>query len=354
MAKLYPTMLGIVILLCVVLVIAAKSDLPDTGAGLKLNTLVHKSPNRIPSILKSLPAPGYRDPRGLTWDGSYLWMAEDDTKSLYMIDTLDGTVMDTIPTPGLYNTQGLAWDGSYLWHAEYDGLVYKIDPRSKTYIDTITAPTDKPTGLTWDGINLWAASYIDDWIYKFSPVDGALMHSFAAPAGDPWGLAWSDTSLWNAQLNGYIYELDPVSGATKNIYPPMFDIRILGMTTDGQNLWIVDGDRDSLHKIDILAIATDIDYQPIRSFPVDFHLSQNFPNPFNPSTRIKFALPESGTVKLEVYNALGRHIETLLNRQMNAGTHEVEFNAKDLSSGIYYYRISTGEFQAVRKMILLK
>jgi hypothetical protein len=88
--------------------------------------------------------------------------------------------------------------------------------------------------------------------------------------------------------------------------------------------------------------------------PEDYALRQNYPNPFNPSTKIKFALPKPGIVKIEVYNTLGQNIKILLAQNMKAGHHEVEFNGSQLSSGIYFYRIEAGEFQDVKKMILIK
>jgi len=355
MAKLNPSLASIAILILWVVVTPAVNNSQDTGSGIKPNSIADDNPNRILNIVKGFPAPGDGDARGLAWDGAHLWMAEDDSKGLYMIDTLDGTVLDTIPTPGQANTQGVAWDGSYLWHAEYDGSVYKIDPVSEVIIDTITGPTTRPTGLTWDGTYLWVTSYIDDKIFKFSPADGALIQSFNAPAGDSWGLTWSDTSLWNVQLNGDIYELDQISAAIKKVFPSTFGSRMLGLTTDGNNLWIVDGDRDSLFKLDIVAVATtEIDYSTLDVIPDKYQLGQNFPNPFNPSTTIQFTIPEPGTVKINVYSITGRHIETLLDRHVNAGDHTIEFRAKNLSSGIYYYRIAAGGFQAVRKMIYLK
>ncbi|MBN1638145.1 MAG: T9SS type A sorting domain-containing protein, partial [Ignavibacteriales bacterium] len=76
--------------------------------------------------------------------------------------------------------------------------------------------------------------------------------------------------------------------------------------------------------------------------------------PFNPSTAIKFSLPEAGVVKLSVYNILGEQVALLKNEQMNAGLHKVEFNASHLSSGIYFYRLEAGKFVETKKMILLK
>jgi hypothetical protein len=87
---------------------------------------------------------------------------------------------------------------------------------------------------------------------------------------------------------------------------------------------------------------------------VEYRLAQNYPNPFNPATKISFSLPQSGNVKMTVFNIIGQEVATLLNENMNAGTHELEFHAGQLPSGIYYYQIETGEFQDVKRMILLK
>lgn len=88
--------------------------------------------------------------------------------------------------------------------------------------------------------------------------------------------------------------------------------------------------------------------------PDEFLLYQNYPNPFNPLTTIKFSLPKQESVIIAIYNTLGEKLETLLSNKMPAGSHEVEFNAQNISSGIYFYLIQAGEFQDVKKMILLK
>jgi type IX secretion system substrate protein len=86
----------------------------------------------------------------------------------------------------------------------------------------------------------------------------------------------------------------------------------------------------------------------------DYKLSQNYPNPFNPSTKIKYIIPKVEKVKIEVINLLGQKIKTILYKHMPAGSHEIEFFAKDLPSGVYLYRIEAGKFQEVKKMILLR
>ena len=88
--------------------------------------------------------------------------------------------------------------------------------------------------------------------------------------------------------------------------------------------------------------------------PNNFSLNQNYPNPFNPSTSIEFQLPTESFVTLKVYNILGVEIATLVNEQKPAGVHKINFDASGLTSGLYIYKISTGNFDQTRKMMLLK
>jgi len=88
--------------------------------------------------------------------------------------------------------------------------------------------------------------------------------------------------------------------------------------------------------------------------PTKFSLSQNYPNPFNPSTTINFALPISTEVSLKVFDILGREIATLVNEQMAQGIHTIQFDAKHLASGVYFYQLEAGKFRTVKKMMLLK
>ncbi len=108
-------------------------------------------------------------------------------------------------------------------------------------------------------------------------------------------------------------------------------------------------------------VPVGVEKDPVTQIPSKYELSQNYPNPFNPSTTIQFALPKAGVVSLKVYNILGEEVATLINREMNAGFQSVNFDASQLSSGLYLYRISAGtstssatEFVDVKKMLLLK
>ena len=83
-------------------------------------------------------------------------------------------------------------------------------------------------------------------------------------------------------------------------------------------------------------------------------MNQNYPNPFNPSTTIAFNLPEQGLVNLSVYNLLGEKVATIVNEMMESGSHNYEFNASGLASGIYLIKMTSGNFSDVIKINLLK
>jgi hypothetical protein len=126
----------------------------------------------------------------------------------------------------------------------------------------------------------------------------------------------------------------------------------------------VDGDGD----MDVLSASRDdnkitwyenllivgIDDNNFLDVPVQFRLYNNYPNPFNPTTTISFSIPELSLVTLKVYDVLGNEIITLVNEEKPTGSYEVEFDAKELVSGIYFYKLQTGDYTNTKKMILFK
>jgi predicted enzyme related to lactoylglutathione lyase len=103
-----------------------------------------------------------------------------------------------------------------------------------------------------------------------------------------------------------------------------------------------------------LEMPTDVDSPGENSLPGGYTLAQNYPNPFNPTTRISFSIPRAGEVRLDVFNIAGQRVATLVNTRLVAGNHEALFDAHDLASGIYLYRLTVGEYTSSRKMVLLK
>ncbi len=101
-------------------------------------------------------------------------------------------------------------------------------------------------------------------------------------------------------------------------------------------------------------IATDIDDNKTENINYKYELSNNYPNPFNPTTTIKFTLAQSGKTQLSVYNILGQEVMVLVNKELKAGTHSYSFNGSGLSSGLYFYILQSNDYVSVKKMILLK
>jgi len=102
----------------------------------------------------------------------------------------------------------------------------------------------------------------------------------------------------------------------------------------------------------VVNIPTDVNSE--KDTPFEFYLDQNFPNPLNPSTTIKYSIPKSSQVTLKIFNTLGEELETLVNEDKPVGTYEVNWNAANLPSGVYFYRLQAGDFVETKKMILIK
>jgi len=88
--------------------------------------------------------------------------------------------------------------------------------------------------------------------------------------------------------------------------------------------------------------------------PIKYNLSQNYPNPFNPVTKIDYSIPKNSLVTLKIYDLIGKEVETLVNKEMSPGNYSIDFNASKLSSGVYFYKLTSGNFTQTRKMILVK
>lgn len=105
----------------------------------------------------------------------------------------------------------------------------------------------------------------------------------------------------------------------------------------------------------IYDLVTDVKgTENIVNIPGKFELKQNYPNPFNPSTTIEFDLPKTSEVTLKIYNILGEEVEKLVSDRLSAGSYSYEWDASNLASGVYLYRLEAGEFQDVEKMVLIK
>jgi hypothetical protein len=136
--------------------------------------------------------------------------------------------------------------------------------------------------------------------------------------------------------HGTTTEENNYSFTDKNLEPVSYSYKLVQIDFDGT-------------RTELEAINAEVVSQPDK-----YSLSQNYPNPFNPSTTIEFFIPISGNVKLVVYNSIGEVVSTLINNYETAGSHKANFNASGLPSGLYFYKLSAGNFSTVKKMIVLK
>ena len=114
----------------------------------------------------------------------------------------------------------------------------------------------------------------------------------------------------------------------------------------------------ALLQASLAAITTSVERMDA-NIPGSYALGQNYPNPFNPTTTISFSLPQRSTVRLDIYNILGKQVTTLVNESREVGNWNVEWNGLDrnhqhIASGVYFYRLQAGSFVSVKKMVMLK
>ena len=126
----------------------------------------------------------------------------------------------------------------------------------------------------------------------------------------------------------------------------------IGLNNATSYIFTIDSSHTYISDINIILDPTDVeDENPV---PDKFILNQNYPNPFNPSTTISFNLPNTNLVTLKIFNPLGQEVAILYNDILHAGPHNFTFNASELPSGVYFYRLEAGSFAQTKKMILLK
>ncbi len=129
-----------------------------------------------------------------------------------------------------------------------------------------------------------------------------------------------------------------------------FDGREMFSISTTDNFCFVSGDSGLIYRLEV-----PVGISPINSeVPTGFALSQNYPNPFNPSTKINFSIPKSGKVKLSVFNTVGKEEKVLYNQSFPAGNYTADFDASNLTSGVYFYTLQSENFTETKRMVLLK
>lgn len=153
---------------------------------------------------------------------------------------------------------------------------------------------------------------------------------------------------WDGIGDGGVFKYD---GKSWTQIVPDSVYSIMSLAVKGKSLLV--GTSSSLYRVDGV-IDTPVGVEETPSVPSSFRLEQNYPNPFNPSTVIRYSVPKTGLVNISVFNLLSQEVKILVNEVKSAGAHEVSFNASNLSSGIYLYRLQSGKFTETKRMVLVK
>ena len=245
------------------------------------------------------------------------------------VPVIDDVEIDSVSQnywiPGIWNIK--------IQNAHSGNQVWALSPAGGTY-----------NYLTLDGIqNLSSAPspYLSFWIKKANNGTGALSIEISNDAGLSWSiLPQGQPSFSGANYVNYNYSL-------KNYRQNNVVLRIGAYSPYGDT-----------YLLDDIEIADSTGYTGIEDLagmtPDNFELSQNYPNPFNPSTTIRYALPFESKVAITIYNLLGQEVATLVNEEKPSGSYEINFDANNLSSGVYIYKIHTGSFIKTKKMVLLR
>ncbi|MBD3233238.1 MAG: DUF4397 domain-containing protein [candidate division Zixibacteria bacterium] len=227
-----------------------------------------------------------------------------------------------------------------------DGISESCNDLDMVKVIALHGSTDAPTvdvvplyeDLTYGEFSDYAMIPADEYVLAIKPADDSTItvaefiadlsglgggtavvfaSGFLAPENNQNGEAFG---LWAALPNGTVVEFPVVQGSVPT---PINDEEALNREGNSE-------------------------------LPTEFALKQNYPNPFNPSTSITFSLPSSSQVDLRVFNMLGQEVEALVNGQMDAGVHQITFDASNLTSGVYFYKLTAGDYKETKKMMFVK
>ena len=195
------------------------------------------------------------------------------------------------------------------------------------------------------------------WIAELMPVPVELTSFTAEAATDGVLLKWSTAS----ELNNQGFEVE--RSLDGEIFYKVAFIQGAGTTTEGKEYSYTDnveykGGETFYYRLKQVDLDGRIEYSDVIEVefdvPKDFVLHQNFPNPFNPSTTIKYAVPKTSLVNIKVYDLTGQEVASLVNEVKEVGTYEIKFDARNLASGVYLYRMVADNFTSVKKFNVLK
>ncbi len=258
---------------------------------------------------------------------------------------------------GLYNTTGMY---------DYHKILYTTNGGANFLVSNLTTLGYGLNAIEFKQNNQFGIAAAEDqydylsksydgglsWTFSFSQNLGNSKRIISIPNSNTWYAATSSNSAGERM---YKSTNDGLSWFSMS-FPDSLFIHILHM--DGVKY----GDKVFLYAIDrhgkVFRLVENVSVIGVHSvstsLPESFALQQNYPNPFNPITKVRFSIPNAGTVRISVYDALGKEISLLVNESLQAGIYETDFDAANIPSGVYFYRMEAGNFGETKKMVVLK
>ena len=273
---------------------------------------------------------------GLIVGDSLKWNADEDAVEFSLQisndENFNSLYLDTKVGKNLYRIRNLDLGNiQYYWRvkANNGGNISEYSA-TNTFYSSIKAPVLLAPGMNEDSVSVTPKL---EWL----PVDGATRYKVQVSEAPLFQDRYIVVDIDTITTSSFI---TPQLRATKSHYWKVFSLtdEYVGPSSDFSRF--VTGSLTSIK------IANNL--------PNKFHLAQNYPNPFNPTTAIEFSIPEISNVTLEIFNVKGEKVEVLVNKELSAGSYQYHFDASQLSSGLYFYKIVAGEYSATNKMLLIK
>jgi len=250
-----------------------------------------------------------------------------------------------------------------------DSLAYVADRDSGLYVINVHDPADPSFVGSRDTPGKTYDIFVQDTLAYVADGNGGLQVIGITDPGSPssvgsYGLSNAkgvfvqDSLAFVAEYNWglrVIRVIDPANPDLFSFYNTPGNSN--GVFVDGEYIYLADKCSFMILANPYFSEVREVDED--ETLPSDFALFQNYPNPFNPVTNIEFLLPKSGQVKIEIFNILGQKVRTLVDQHLKAGHKLLDWDGcddwgKEVSSGIYFYRIKTDEFSQTKKMVLLR
>jgi len=244
-----------------------------------------------------------------------IWIGTNDTVVIHSSNF--GTSWSRYKTPGEVNGYSLCFD----WTEAPFGLL----------AGSVAMLQTSNNGMNWSSVTMLGTGNVVGITFTTLPLD-----NFVSPA---WYVRTS-TSIYYS-VNGSIW--------TTEYTAPAGNFNAISQAKPGMGVWAV----RSNGGISFHTIIADVK-QTSGVVPEKYSLSQNYPNPFNPTTNIKFQIANSKFVTLKVYDNLGKEVRVLIERELKAGFYETNFDAENLPSGVYFYKLTSEGFSDVKKMVIIK